>query len=128
MTKITKNERHPKAKSIRKINNSKNVYLFWSYYQNAHQVNLFKKVNSLSIKHIDYNFYLININDDYNKWIFNLINQFPQQNVKNFKSVDFENMSKKMVLNNLNKVITTNMGVISNVLSITELEEFLETN
>jgi hypothetical protein len=52
----------------------------------------------------------------------------PQQNVKNFKSVDFENMSKKMVLNNLNKVITTNMGVISNVLSITELEEFLETN
>ena len=89
---------------------------------------MFKKVNSLSIKHLDYNFYLININDDYNKWIFNLINQFPQQNVKNFKSVDFENMSKKMVLNNLNKVITTNMGVISNVLNITELEEFLETN
>ena len=121
-------ERNGSVKSIRNINNSKNVYLFWSYDQNAHQVNLFKKVNSLSIKHLDYNFYLININDDYNKWIFNLINQFPQQNVKNFKSVDFENMSKKMVLNNLNKVITTNMGVISNVLSITELEEFLETN
>lgn len=121
-------ERNGSVKSIRSINNSKNVYLFWSYDQNAHQVNLFKKVNSLSIKHLDYNFYLININDDYNKWIFNLINQFPQQNIKNFKSVDFENMSKKMVLNNLNKVITTNMGVISNVLSITELEEFLETN
>tara|TARA_X000000368_G_scaffold82469_1_gene62351 strand:+ start:6536 stop:7882 length:1347 start_codon:yes stop_codon:yes gene_type:complete len=121
-------ERNGSVKRIRNINNSKNVYLFWSYDQNAHQVNLFKKVNSLSIKHLDFNFYLININDDYNKWIFNLINQFPQQNVKNFKSVDFENMSKKMVLNNLNKVITTNMGVISNVLSITELEEFLETN
>ena len=42
------------------FNNSKNIYLFWSYDQNAHQVNLFKKVNSLSIKHLDYNFYLIN--------------------------------------------------------------------
>ena len=43
-------ERNGSVKSIRNINNSKNVYLFWSYDQNAHQVNLFKKVNSLSIQ------------------------------------------------------------------------------
>jgi len=121
-------ERNGAIKKIRNINNFKNVYLFWSYDQNAHQVNLFKKVNLLSNKHLDFNFYLININEDYNKWIFNLINQFPQQNVKNFKTVDFEDMSKKMILNNLNKVITTKKGIITNILSITELEEFLKIN
>jgi len=48
--------------------------------------------------------------------------------VKNFKTVDFEDMSKKMILNNLNKVITTKKGIITNILSITELEQFLKIN
>ena len=50
-----------------------------------------------------------------------------RNNLKHFRSVNFEDMSKKMVLNNLNKVIITdNKGQINSILNITELENFLK--
>ena len=73
-------------------------------------------------------FYLININKDFDKWKFNIINQFPQQNIKNYKTMNFENMSKKMVLNNLNKVIITKDGIIEEIVNFTDLELFLKNN
>ena len=42
--------------------------------------------------------------------------------------MNFENMSKRMVLNNLNKVIITNNGIIKEIVNITDLELFLKNN
>jgi len=111
------------------ILNNNNVILFWSYDQNSHQVNLFNKVNSLSIKHTNYHFNLININDDNLKWKNNYLNTFNSNRIDNFRTVNFESMSKKMVLNNLNKVIVTDRkGTIKEILTLTDLEKYLETN
>jgi hypothetical protein len=89
---------------------------------------LFNKIQLYSKDNLDYNFYLININKDFDKWKFNIINQFPQQNIKNYKTMNFENMSKKMVLNNLNKVIITKDGIIEEIVNFTDLELFLKNN
>ena len=56
--------------------NKKNIIVFWSYDQNAHQVNLFNKVNLLSMKYFNYHFNLININDNSFKWKNNYLNNF----------------------------------------------------
>lgn len=121
-------QRDRSVKNIREIKNSKNVFLFWSYDQNSHQLNLFNKVNKLSKKHLDFNFYLININEDFNQWILNISKENSGSNVINMKSENFKNMSKKMVLTNLNKVITTNNNKITGIINITDLEEFLKIN
>jgi hypothetical protein len=42
--------------------------------------------------------------------------------------MNFENMSKKMVLNNLNKVIITKDGIIEEIVNFTDLELFLKNN
>ena len=58
-------ERNGNIKEIGSIKNSKNIFTFWSYDQNAHQVNLFNKIQLYSKDNLDYNFYLININKDF---------------------------------------------------------------
>jgi len=43
--------------------------------------------------------------------------------------VNFESMSKKMILNNLNKVIITeDNGIIKKILTLNTLERYLENN
>ena len=42
--------------------------------------------------------------------------------------MNFENMSKRMVLNNLNKVIITKDGIIEEIVNFTDLELFLKNN
>lgn len=109
--------------------NNKNIYVFWSYYQNAHQVNLFSKINIFSDKYSNYYYNLININKDSLKWKNNYSNKFYNNRIKNFRAVNFESMSKKMILNNLNKVIITdNNGVIKKILTLNDLEKYLENN
>ena len=44
------------------------------------------------------------------------------------KAENFQTMSKKMVLNNLNKVIITKNNIINGVINITEMENFLDKN
>ena len=44
------------------------------------------------------------------------------------KAENFQTMSKKMVLNNLNKVIITKNNIINGVINITEMEKFLDKN
>ena len=109
--------------------NNKNIYVFWSYDQNAHQVNLFSKINIFSDKYSNYYFNLININKDSLKWKNNYSNKFYNNRIKNFRAVNFESMSKKMILNNLNKVIITdNNGIIKKILTLNNLEKYLENN
>ena len=109
--------------------NNKNIYVFWSYDQNAHQVNLFSKINIFSDKYSNYYFNLININKDSLKWKNNYSNKFYNNRIKNFRAVNFESMSKKMILNNLNKVIIIdNNGIIKKILTLNNLEKYLENN
>ncbi|MDB4050542.1 hypothetical protein N9454_04605 [Flavobacteriaceae bacterium] len=109
--------------------NNKNIFVFWSYDQNAHQVNLFNRVNLLSAKHSNYHFNLININDEKIKWKNNYLNKFNNKRIRNFRTVNFEIMSKKMILNNLNKVLVTGMdGVILEILNLNSLEKYLNDN
>ena len=125
---ITLIKRDGTLKKIRDIKNSKNVFLFWSYDQNSHQINLFNKVYQFSKNHLDFNFYMININDDFNEWVFNISEYESKSNIINMKAENFQTMSKKMVLNNLNKVIITKNNIISGVINITEMENFLDKN
>ena len=109
--------------------NNKNIFVFWSYDQNAHQVNLFNKVNLLSAKHSNYNFNLININDENIKWKNNYLNKFKNKRIRNFRTANFEIMSKKMILNNLNKVLITGTdGVILEIFNLNSLEKYLNDN
>ncbi|MDA9622187.1 hypothetical protein N9S70_00275 [Flavobacteriaceae bacterium] len=109
--------------------NNKNIFVFWSYDQNAHQVNLFSKINIFSDKYSNYYFNLININKDSLKWKNNYSNKFYNNRIKNFRAVNFESMSKKMILNNLNKVIITeDNGIIKKILTLNTLERYLENN
>ena len=107
----------------------KNIFVFWSYDQNAHQVNLFNKVNLLSAKHSNYNFNLININDENIKWKNNYLNKFNNKRIRNFRTANFEIMSKKMILNNLNKVLITGTdGIILEIFNLNSLEKYLNDN
>ena len=71
---------------------------------------------------------MININDDFNEWVFNISEYESKSNIINMKAENFQTMSKKMVLNNLNKVIITKNNIISGVINITEMENFLDKN
>jgi hypothetical protein len=105
------------------------VYVFWSYDQNSHQITLFNRINKILNSNSNYNIHTININDDNFKWkkIINLLKK--RKNLHHFRSVDFDDMSKKMILNNLNKVIITNKnGKIKKILNVTELEKLFNTN
>ena len=83
------------------------IYVFWSYDQNSHQISLFDRIFEFLKNNYNYNFYCININSDKKKWK---------------KTTNFEFMSKKMVLNNLNKIIvTSNKGRIIAISDITKL-------
>ena len=105
------------------------VYVFWSYDQNSHQITLFNRINKILNSNSNYNIHTININDDNFKWkkIINLLKK--RKNLHHFRSVDFDDMSKKMILNNLNKVIITNKnGKIKKILNVTKLEKLFNIN
>ena len=122
----------PKIELIDNINNkvvSSNlvsdkpiIYVFWSYDQNSHQISLFDRIFDFLKNNYDYNFYCININSDKKKWKETLKYIEKNKNMKHFKTTNFEVMSKKMVLNNLNKIIvTSNKGRIITISDITKL-------
>jgi len=105
------------------------IYVFWSYDQNSHQIALFNRINKILNSNSKFNIRTININDDNLKWkkIINLLKK--RTKLHHFRSVDFDDMSKKMILNNLNKVIITNKyGKIKNILNVTDLEKLFNIN
>ena len=98
------------------------IYVFWSYDQNSHQISLFDRIFDFLKINNNYNFYCININSDKKKWKETLKYIEKNKNMKHFKTTNFEVMSKKMVLNNLNKIIvTSNKGRIITISDITKL-------
>ena len=105
------------------------IFVFWSYEQNSHQIGLFNRINRILDNEINYDFHAININVDNEKWI-SVLNKYKNRaHFSHFRSVNFENMSKKMVLNNLNKAIITNeKREITKILTINDLETYLNLN
>ena len=79
----------------------KKIIFFWSYDQNAHFNSIYQKINSLENKYLLYKLISLNINDDFDKW---KSNYNPTKNVTELQTNDFEYMSKKLILDNLNKV------------------------
>ena len=79
----------------------KKIIFFWSYDQNAHFNSIYQKINSLENKYLSYKLISLNINDDFDKW---KSNYKTTKNVTELQTNDFEYMSKKLILDNLNKV------------------------
>ena len=101
------------------------VYVFWSYDQYSHQIGLFTKIHEFLNTNKKYNFYCININSNKKKWKEYLVLIKKNKNIKHFIANDFSIMSKKMVLNNLNKIIITDSkGKISSISDISSLKSF----
>ena len=103
------------------------VFFFWSYDQSSHQAGIFERVNKILNKNKNFIFYSVNINRDHQKWREYVLNLKKIEGIKHYRSIDFENMSKRMVLNNLNKVIVTDKNLkIIQVSDITSILNFIE--
>ena len=83
---------------------SKKVLFFWSYDQNSHLNAIHQKILKLKNTYFNYKFYSININDSQSKWLDNIISN----DVINIRSVNFDEMSKKLIIDNLNKIFFLN--------------------
>ena len=79
---------------------SKKVLFFWSYDQNSHLNAIHQKILKLKTTYSNHKFYSININDSQSKWLDNIISN----DVVNIRSVNFDEMSKKLIIDNLNKI------------------------
>ena len=101
------------------------IYVFWSINQDSHKISLFNRIfKILNINQKDYTFYCININRNQKEWIESLRTIPKSENIVHLRSKEFDRMSKKLVLNNLNKIIATSgNGLILNVSNIYEIEK-----
>jgi len=84
--------------------NSKKILFFWSYDQISHSNMIHEKIKALKYLYPNYNYYSININNSQFKWINSIIDR----DIENIRSVNFEEMSKKLIINNLNKIFLLN--------------------
>lgn len=107
------------------ISNKPIIYIFWSYDLNSHQISLFNRVFEYLKTNKKYNFHCININSSKDKWKESIKLIRKNNNIKHFIANDFNIMSKKMILNNLNKTIKTdNKGKIISISEISKLNRF----
>ena len=79
---------------------SKKVLFFWSYDQNSHLNAIHQKIFKLKTTYSNHKFYSVNINDSQSKWLDNIVSN----DVVNIRSVNFDEMSKKLIIDNLNKI------------------------
>ncbi len=97
---------------------SKKIIFFWSYDQNAHLNSIYQKINSLENKYLSYKLISLNINDGFDKW---KSNYKPTKKVIDLQTTDFEYMSKKLILDNLNKVfVVDEKNIIQSIGSIND--------
>ena len=81
-------------------NKTKKVLFFWSYDQNSHLNAIHQKIFKLKTAFFNHKFYSININESQSKWLDNIISK----DVINVRSINFGEMSKKLIIDNLNKI------------------------
>ena len=77
---------------------------FWSYDQNSHLNAIHQKIFKLKTSFFNHKFYSININESQSKWLDNIISK----DFINIRSINFEEMSKKLIIDNLNKIFFLN--------------------
>lgn len=106
------------------------IYVFWSNNQDSHKISLFNRIfKILNVNQKDYVFYCININRNQKEWIESLHSIPKSENIVHLRSKEFDIMSKKIVLNNLNKIImTSGKGLILSISNIYELEQKITSN
>ena len=108
-----------------KINsNKKLIYTFWSVKQDSHKNSLFNRIfKIIEQNNQDYTFVCININEDESDWLESIKKIPSSKSINHFKSKYFDDMSKKMILDNLNKIVITNKnGIILDISDIAKLE------
>ena len=111
-------------------NRKKTIYVFWSINQDSHKITLFNRIfKILNHNQRDYIFYCVNINSNQIEWIESLKTIPKSKNIIHFRSKEFDIMSKKIVLNNLNKIIlTTGNGLILDISNIYEIEKKIKSD
>lgn len=80
------------------------VYYFWSLNQRNHMININLKVNNLRVKHPEYAFVGININEDHESWL-KAIEKMGLNPKYQFRCEDFIEIRNSLVIEGLNKVI-----------------------
>ena len=85
-------------------NKTNKVLFFWSYDQNSHLNAIHQKIFKLKTTFFNHKFYSININESQSKWLDNIISE----DFINMRSINFEEMSKKLIIDNLNKIFFLN--------------------
>ena len=85
-------------------NKTNKVLFFWSYDQNSHLNAIHQKIFKLKTTFFNHKFYSININESQSKWLDNIISE----DFINIRSINFEEMSKKLIIDNLNKIFFLN--------------------
>lgn len=117
-------------KSLSNIQNqTPTVFFFWSYDQNAHQLSMFSRIRELSKKHPNVSFVGININNKRVSWeqVLKTTPKF-RGNVYQFQAENFKELSKKLVLSNLNKIIYTNANnrIVDGFSNIVTVHKYLD--
>ena len=92
---------------IKNIYDTRNkVYYFWSTSQKNHIKIINKKVKALQDKYPSYQFVGININNSQEMWLKH-VKAYRLCTDNQFRTEDFTELSEKLILNDLNKVIIT---------------------
>jgi len=94
----------------------KTVFYFWSATNKTHYQNLFKRVDELSKQKPEYDFVGINIKTDEQHWK-GILDYFKLDSKKQFRSDDFEEITKKLILYPMNKCIITDDALIVDAFS-----------
>lgn len=110
---------------------NKTLYYFWSLNQRGHIKNITSRIAQLKEKYPNYHFVGINVNADHTAWV-NFVKENRLDENYQFRSRSFEQLSKKFIVNNLNKVVIANTdGTIVNAFYSAyepELETLLASN
>lgn len=94
--------------SLVEINDQKlTVYYFWAYNQKNHFHNLLQRVNVLKDHYPKVHFVGVNKDLTQGEWI-KTLNQYHLKDKNQFRMEDYDSISKKLVINKMNKVIVIN--------------------
>lgn len=92
----------------------KNVIFFWTENAESHFETVHKKVIDFKLKHPDYNFIAINVDDNQAKWK-NILSNYKFDNITELRVKDFEELKDKWVITKIQRaIITKSDGAISN--------------
>ncbi len=107
--------------------NDDSVYYFWSMNQKNHMKKINNRVKVLKKKYPSYNFIGININSDQERWLKSI--SMLGLNVENqYRATNFDEVSRKFIINGLNKVIIVKSdGIIVDAFSYIYDSEFENT-